>query len=108
MLEQEADEDVVEALLGEGKIVDVRDLEADVGVAGGLGPRPRPLEMLGGDVDRDDLGLGARGGEVHRLRARAAAALQYTRAGRVVRAGARVLGKRVGLVGEARSLAQGI
>ena len=97
---------MVEALLGEGEIEDVADLEGDIAVAGGRDARPRPLEMLARDVDRDDLGFGARGGQVHGLRARAAAAFQHLRSGRVARVVMKELGQRVGLVGQASRLAQ--
>jgi hypothetical protein len=100
VLEQEADEDVVEGLVLEGQAVDVRLLEGHVGETGVRHPAARLGEGGLRDVHRDDASAGAACGEMDRLRADAAAGLEHAVPGREGDAVVEEGGKGVRLVGE--------
>jgi hypothetical protein len=104
VLEQEADEDVVEGRVLEGQAVDVRPLEGHVGETGVRHAAACLRERRIRDVHRDDAGAGAVRGEVHRLGTHAAAGLEDAFAGREGDAVVEQGGEGVRLVGEALRL----
>ena len=83
VLEDEADEHVVERLGRERQVEDVRLPELDVGQPGGSSTLPAGLgDRLGGHVDGDEVGVRAAPGQGDRLGADAAPRLQHAAPGR--------------------------
>ena len=108
MLEDEADEDVVETRLGEGKAEDVCPLERDVPQRGRPSASLRRLERFDGDVDAGEPRVRTVADKGHGLGTDAAACLEHGAAGRISRIVVKQLCERGCLVEQTRILALGI
>src|SRR5262245_48157662 len=98
VLEQEADEHVVEGLAREGQGQDVGLLEAHVAEARGLDLRLRRGQRIRRDIDGHEARFRAVARERDGLSADAAAGLEHQAAGWIARVRVQQVGHRVGLV----------
>ena len=108
MFQDEADEDVVEAPLFKGQMEQVRHLEGDVAIAGGLDPGLGRFDRGRRNVDRDNPRLRAGVGQQDGLRTGATAAFQDAAAGRVGRVVVQKVAKGIRLVGQSNRFAAGM
>src|SRR6266545_1820325 len=108
VLEDEADEDVVERIRRKGKLAEIRLLEGGVVDSGGAGPIPCLVERRWRDVDAGEPRARTVSGEEKRLGPHSTTRLEDGAAVRVPRVAVEQLGQRARLIAQAHAFALGV